>query len=121
MHTHTQRNSSIVKPELTLQKDAVSLCTLFLQRSLPMPWAHKPAARLHKKAKTEWLTTSPLISLCSEQPWERMAGQGSLGHSTCKCHHGQAAVLQLGCAHLLLTFLIAGEEAGEAVVTSNLQ
>ena len=50
-----------------------------------------------------------------------MAREGSLSHSTCKCHHGQAAVLQLSCAHLLLTLLITGEEASEAVVTSNLQ
>ena len=57
----------------------------------------------------------------SEQPWERMAGEGSLGHSTCECHHSQAAVLQLGCAHLLLTLLITGEQTGEAVVTSDLQ
>jgi hypothetical protein len=27
-----------------------------------------------------------------------MAGEGSLGHCTCECHHSQAAVLQLGSA-----------------------
>ena len=57
-------------------------------------------ARLHKKAHAwQCCQSSHLL----KQPWERMAGEGSLGHCTCECHHSQAAFFQLGCAHLLLT------------------
>ena len=68
----------------------------------------------------ETCTFGHLWSFHSEEPWKWVASESSLGHSSCEGQHGQAAVLQLGQAHLLLSFLIAGEQAGEAIIPSHL-
>ena len=53
-------------------------------------------------------TAMPVHHHSSEQPWEGVACQGSLGHTSCKGQHSQTAILQLCQAHLLLTLLIQG-------------
>ena len=69
-------------------KDPCASKLVLLQLS---PTSTPLSARFRKKNPFTNLYES---AFPSEEPWERVAREGSLSHSTCKCHHGQAAVLQ---------------------------